>query len=188
MSERRDYYRVHTFARVGIREIDPERAEAVRLQIQARSTPGVHAPGPFEDPRLEIEQKATIELLQRISYSLDRIEHRLEDILLQQRGGHTWFPVASHPVEISLSGSGLSGCFEPSLPTEALAELTLDIWGAGLPLIYALARVVNTQESEKGTVTAVTFEELTPEDLERIVQFTIRSQSRGLRDRNTEES
>jgi hypothetical protein len=188
MSERRDYYRVRTFARVGIREIDPERAETVRLQIQTRSTPGVHAPGPFEDPRLEIEQKATLELLQRISYSLDRIEHRLEDILLQQRGGETWFPVASHPVEVSLSGSGLSGCFEPSLPVGALAEVTLDIWGASLPLIYALARVVNSQESDKGTLTAVSFEEITPEDLERIVQFTIRSQNRGLRGRNRGES
>lgn len=188
MSERRDFYRVRTFARVGLREIDPDRAETVRLQIRARSTPGALSPGPFEDSRLEVEQKATIELLQRISYSMDRIEHRLEDILLHQRGGETWFPIASHPVEISLSGSGLSGCFEPTLPTGVLAEVTLDIWGAGLPLIYALARVVNTQEAEKGTVTALNFEELTPEDLERIVQFTIRSQSRDLRGRSTGES
>jgi hypothetical protein len=188
MSERRNYYRVSAFARVGLRAIDPDRVEMVRLQIRARSTPGALAPGPFEDARLEVEQKATIELLQRISYSLDRIEYRLEDILLHQRGSKAWFSITSHPVEITLSGSGLSGCFELPLSPGDLAEVTLDIWGAGLPLIYAVARVVDTKEAKEGTITALNFEELTPEDRERIVQFTIRSQSRGLRDRQTEES
>ena len=62
-----------------------------------------------------------------------------------------------------------------------MVEVMVDLWDAGLPLIHALARTVRTQKEGDLMITALNFEELAPEDLERIVQFSIRYQGQELR-------
>jgi hypothetical protein len=180
MNERREFYRVSTFARVGLRLVDASRERAVRLQIRARGAPdGTEV---LDDSRLENEQRAIIGLLQRVAFSMDRVEHRLEEIISHQRGLDAFRPLGADPVEIDLSGNGLCARFEKGLPIDTLAEATLDIREAGLPLIYAMVRVVRVEEIGRETAMALEFEEITPEDLQRIVQFTIRTQRQELRE------
>ena len=59
----------------------------------------------------------------------------------------------------------------------------LDLWESGLPLIRALARCVKLEEATEGhMIIAFGFEEILPEDQERIIQLTLRSQSQAIRE------
>jgi hypothetical protein len=82
-----------------------------------------------------------------------------------------------------LSASGFSGPFSVDVTSGDLVEVQLDLWESGLPLITALAHVINVQESDDGRqITAFSFDEILAEDQERIVQLTLRSQSQALRE------
>ena len=65
-----------------------------------------------------------------------------------------------------------------------LVEATLDLSESGLPLIPCMALVMGRDENG---YTALRFEEIAPEDRERIIQLSLRTQSRELRhERNKE--
>ncbi len=185
MIERRDYFRIQTFARVGLRVLSEEEAEQTRLRLKARR-PSVSSTT-IDESGLSSEHRVALDLMQRIALTLDRIDRRLDEMARAglSTDGHVLLP---QPVDITLSGSGFSGVFSVDVSPGELVEAQLDLWESGLPLIATLALAVKLEESAEGHMrTSFGFEEILPEDLERIVQLTLRSQSHALRENRGEE-
>ncbi len=180
MSQRREYFRIRCFARIGLRLLDPQDEPAARGRIRSRCVPRAFAPGVLEESGLAGEQRLTLGLLKYIALSLDRIERRIDGAFRRadERGD---LLAAGGPAEICLSATGFAGPFGLDLPNKALVEVQLDLGDAGLPLITALARVIASDETESLDDTAFGFVELLPDDRERIVQLTLRSQTQALR-------
>jgi hypothetical protein len=174
----REYFRVQSFGRVGFQVIPPGQEDLARRRVRARQISTAVSSGTHE---MSAESRLMLETVQRIAMSLDRIDQRLHQLSLSQgAAGLTLVPDAE-PVEISLSGSGFMAPLRTNVPDSALVEVMVDLWDTGLPLIHAPARTVRTQKEGDLTITALNFEELAPEDLERIVQFSIRYQGQELR-------
>jgi hypothetical protein len=136
----------------------------------------------IEDRRLSSESRVLLELMQRVALTLARIDQRLDDLVLTQRGDAPRSLVPSDPIPITISGSGFACTVDGPLEVGALFEVTLDLWDTGIPLIPALARVVFYRAEEDPPIAALKFVELLPEDRERIVQLTLRKQSAALRE------
>lgn len=188
MSERREYYRIRTLARVGLRSVVPGKEEEARLRVKAHHTPPAIAPGTSDESRVPAEYRSMLELAQRVAFSLERIERRIDALARERTGGHPDLLLPLHSTAITLSGSGFSGAFDLELAPGTLIEATLDLWDAGLPLIPCLARVMGTRRNGDEVLAAMNFEELISEDRERIIRLTIRSQSQALRHERIEES
>ena len=183
MSEQREYFRIHTFARVGIRILPPEAVEEARLRLKQRHRAAAMSPSAVDESGLAAENRIALDLLQRIALSLDRIDRRLDEFAheRQQPDGTVFLPAQA--ILITLSASGFSGPFSVDVSPGDLVEVQLDLWESGLPLITALANVISDQESDNARpTTAFSFEEILAEDQERIVQLTLRSQSQALRE------
>ena len=180
MSTRREYFRIRCYARVGLRTIDDVEESAARARVRTRSIPRAFAPGALEGQSLPSEQVLTLDLLKYIALSLDRIERRIDDVARQTSSAHSDQVSADAPVEICLSAAGFAGSFGLDLPDKTLVEVQLDLGDAGLPPIWALARVV-TQDPGATDDTAFSFEEILPDDRERLVQLALRSQTQAIR-------
>ncbi len=179
MSIRREYFRIRCYARVGLRTVDDSEESAARARVRTRSIPRAFAPGALEGQGLPSEQVLTLDLLKYIALSLDRIERRIDDVARQASGVHSDL-LSSAPVEICLSAAGFAGPFGLDLPGKTLVEVQLDLGEAGLPPIWALARVV-AQVPDAPDDTAFGFEEILPDDRERLVQLALRSQTQAIR-------
>ncbi len=187
MIERREYFRIQTFARVGLRVLSEEEGEQVRLRLKSRRPSAFLSSTALDESGLSSEHRVALDLMLRIALTLDRIDRRLDEMARvgQSADGHV---LSLKPVDITLSGSGFSGQFSLDLSPGELVEAQLDLWESGLPLIGTLARVVKLEESTEGhMITAFGFEEILPEDQERIIQLTLRSQSQAIRENKREE-
>ncbi len=185
--ERRKYFRVQTFARVSLRLLQrSEDVEAARARLKVRHVPAM-TPGTLNDLRMSPEARPVIELLQRIAFTLDRMDRKLDSIL--QADPARGEPMASQALAIVLSGSGFSGSFKLAAEAGALVETQIDLGETGIPMIPAISRIVKIQRVEGvPDVIAFSFDEILPQDRERIVQFTLRNQSRELRKKHMGES
>ena len=182
MIERREYFRIQTFARVGLRVLSEEEAEQARLRLKARRPSAFVTSATIDESGLSSEHRMALDLMQRIALTLDRIDRRLDEMA---RAGLSADGQVLPPqsIDITLSGSGFSGVFSIDVSPGEWVEAQLDLWESGLPLIATLARAVKLEESTEGHMrTSYGFEEILPEDLERIVQLTLRSQSHALRE------
>ena len=182
MSEQREYFRIQTFARVGLRAVSPEEVELARLRLKQRQAAAPFSSKAIEEAGLPSEHRVVLDLLERVALTLDRIDRRLDDLALAE---HSQPPQS---IPISLSGSGFSGAFALDVSPGEMVEAQLDLWESGLPLIVVLARAIRVEESPEGhLITAFSFEEIAPDDEERIVQLALRSQSYIIRENRKEE-
>jgi len=182
MSERREYFRIQTFARVGLRVLSEEEGEQVRLRLKSRRPSAFLSSTAIDESGLSSEHRVALDLMLRIALTLDRIDRRLDQMARagQSADDHV---LSLQPIDITLSGSGFSGQFSLDVSPGELVEAQLDLWESGLPLIRALARCVKLEEAAEGhMIIAFGFEEILPEDQERIIQLTLRSQSQALRE------
>ncbi len=180
MSIRREYFRIRCYARVGIRVVDDVEESAARARVRTRSIPRAFAPGELEGQGLPSEQLLALGLMKYIALSLDRIERRIDEVARRASGVHSDLLSCDSPVEICLSAAGFAGPFGLDLPDKTLVEVQLDLNDAGLPPIWALARVV-VQNPDVADDTAFSFEEILPDDRERLVQLALRSQTQAIR-------
>ena len=176
-SERRQAFRINTIARVCLRPIAEDAVDTARLRVLALSVPELIGTRTLDDTRVH-DERAQLELLQRIAFSLDRVNRRIAD--LEQRRGVAGVDRFSEPLQISLSASGMSGPFDLREEPGSLVEVTLDLMDVGLPLIPGVASVVRGGDLPPKT-TALRFEELTQDDRERLFRFAIRMQRHSLR-------
>ncbi len=187
MKERRSYFRIRTPARVHVRAVEEGSFEEARLRVRARHVAPPITPGSLEESRLSTEGRVTLDLLQRVAVTLERIERRLDELERTRRGQASPSLVPEDPVVISLSASGFSGPFDLELEPGSLVEVTLDLWEGGLPSISALARVAPSRPGEDQPSLAFRFVDILPDDRERIVQLSLRRQSQALREQRMEE-
>jgi hypothetical protein len=180
--ERRDYYRIRTSARVALWVVPEESLPLAIARVRARHVLPPIPRGVVEERGLSTEIRAVLDVLQRISMTLERIDRRVDDVMRVQRGEDPRSVVPSDPVEISLSGSGFACPLNTPVEPGTLVELTLDLWDAGIPQIPALARVVRQWTEDDQSLAAMRFVEILPEDRERIVQLALRRQSASLRE------
>jgi hypothetical protein len=181
--DRRAYYRIRTSARVALRFVPEDTIEQARARVRSRHVAPPIASGAIEERRLSTESRVLLELVQRVALTLARIDQRLDDLVLAQRGDTLRSIVPSDPIQISISGSGFACTVDEMLETGSLFEVTFDLWDTGIPLIPALARVVRCWQTEDRPIAGLRFVELLPEDRERIVQLVLRKQSAALRER-----
>jgi c-di-GMP-binding flagellar brake protein YcgR len=182
MIERREYFRIRTFARVSLRVLSEEEVEQARLRLKSCRPSAFLSSTAIDESGVLSEHRVALDLMLRIALTLDRIDRRLDEMARsgQSADGHV---LSLQPVDITLSGSGFSGRFSLDVSPGELVGVQLDLWESGLPLIGALAHVVKLEESAEGhMITAFVFEEILPEDQERIIQLTLRSQSQAIRD------
>jgi len=151
----------------------------VRRRLRARQLPAGMRSGGLDEARLSSDQRVLVELLQHLAFSLERIDRRIERLATSDSPE----PEAT-PAEITLSGTGFSTPTLSDLAKGTWVEATLDLPESGLPLIPCLAEIIGREENG---YTALRFEEIAPEDRERIIQLSLRTQSRELRhERNKE--
>ncbi|MCP4003088.1 MAG: hypothetical protein GY725_02715 [bacterium] len=174
--ERREYFRIHAFARVGFRPLAVGDLDSARRRIRARNVPAILSPGSTTEAGLSAERRIELDLLRHIALTLERIDRRMEDTLAR-RSATALGACKYAPVEISLSGAGFSGPFELSIDSDELVEVDLDLWESGLPCIPAIARAV-ASTAEDPRINSFCFEELHPEDEDQIVRLTLQSQLR----------
>ena len=134
-----------------------------------------------EEHRLTPETRVLLEVLRRMAMTLERIEGRL-DGLGNRQARNLEGETISRSLEITLSGSGFSCDLDFNLPDHAMVDLDLDLWDAGLPVIPALARVAGHKIEGDKPVKAFAFEELHSDDLEQIVQLSLRTQRETIRE------
>lgn len=185
--ERREYFRILCFARVRLRVLEPADEPSARARIRARRVPHAFTPGALEEAGLGAEQRLSLGLLKSIALSLERIERQIDRVGRPSGAADGELLPTDAPLEISLSASGFAGPFGLDLADKTLVEAQLDLGDAGLPMIAALARVVASPDQPSLDRTAFAFEELVPDDRERIVQLALRSQTQALRDERSGE-
>ena len=177
MKERREYFRSQAFARVALRALAPEEVDTIRARLRSRR----RTPIAVDDTRHSAESRALLELMQHMALTLDRIDQKLDSLILGPDAVESSSKVEFESVEINLSASGFSGKFSLDAPVGTLVEAQVDLWESGAPLITAIARVETIEaDPEGGHTTALSFEELLPEDLERLVQLTLRNQTKQM--------
>jgi len=179
MKERRQALRIATLGRVRLQPIADDEADAARLRVAVRSIPDLLGPASLDESGSLGEERTRLELLQRMTCVLERIDHRLEAFARQQQGLSR--PAFSDLIPLSLSATGLSGPFDLDEPPGALVEVTLDLIDPGLPLIPALASVVRGPADAPEKTVALRFEEITRDDRERLFRYAIRIQRHFLR-------
>jgi hypothetical protein len=184
----REYYRIRTHARVGLRVVTGPEVEPARLRVRAAHVPPVIPAGSLDESRQSPEQRATLAVLQRIWIALERIDRRVASLAAGPGGEEPWLVAPDQPLAIGLSASGFAGDFALREPTGALFEATLDLSEAGLPPIPALARLARRFAHDGGQVVAFAFEEIHEADRERVVQLALRRQSEELRARESRDS
>jgi hypothetical protein len=180
MRERRQALRIATLGRIRLQSIAEDEADAARLRVAVRSVPDLLGPTGLDESSGMGEERAHLELLQRMACVLERIDHRL-DALEQQQRGATSGPSFSELLPLSLSATGVSGPFDLHESAGSLVEMTLDLVDPGMPLIPALASVVRTGEHVPSKTIALRFEEITTDDRERLFRYAIRIQRQSLR-------
>ncbi len=185
--ERREYYRIPAFARVALRRLRPEEYDCARRRVRGLYVPPALGSGAADEAGLSLERRLELELLRRIAMTLDRIDRRLDDALTPPNVMTPSCVGAPEPMEIRISGSGFAGPIAIDVQPGELVEVDLDLWESGLPRIRAIAETVDADEPDP-RIKAFRFEELHPEDQERIVRLTLRSQSQELREQRTEEA
>ena len=145
------------------------------------------APGALEDAHSTSENRAMLELLQHIALTLERIDQRLDSAISDPDKASA--KPEFHGLDINLSGSGFAGAFDLDLTLGTFVEAQIDLWDAGIPLIRSVACVRTIHPSDASApISAFSFEELLPEDLERIVQLTLRAQTQEFRERRQGET
>ncbi len=184
--DRREYYRVRAPARVDLRVVPEERLEEARADVRTRHVPSPVRPGTLDERSLTPESRILLDVLHRMSMALARIDARLE-VLSTQNGTHQRAS-RPDPIDVSLSGTGIALPFEAPAEVGTLVGLTLDVCDPTTPLIPALARVVRIWTEDDRRYAALRFDEIHPEDQERLVQFSLRQQSAELRERRTGEA
>ncbi len=182
----REYFRIRTYARVGLRLVDPAGLEGARLWVRSQHLPPVMPAGTLDESRQAPEQRAMLELLQRIWVSLERIDRRIGQLAAGPGGADGWLLEPDEPLAIGLSASGFAGDFGVPHPTGTLVLATLDLAEAGLPPIPVLARLARRFAHEGREVIAFAFEEIDEADRERLVQLALRRQGESLRERDGE--
>lgn len=183
----REYFRIRTHARVGLRAVAAADLERARLRVRAAHVPPVIAAGSLDESHQSPEQRATLAVLLRIWIALERIDRRLASLAAGPGGEEPWLVAPDEPVKIGLSASGFAGDFALREPSGALFEATLDLSEAGLPPIPALARLARRFAHDGREVVAFAFEEIHEADRERVVQLTLRRQSEELRAREAQD-
>ena len=182
MNERREFCRVRVIARVRVEPLEKSDESLARARLASRRVDAARAPR-IEDAGATGEWRQLLDMVGRIAVSLERIERRLGR--LESGGEDAAGAFCSAPVEIDLSASGFA--FEAALDLDAdqLALVELDMPETGLPPIAALARFVAAHDGRPRA--AFHFEQIHPEDLERVVQLGLRVQSQELRSRRSRE-
>jgi hypothetical protein len=180
MSERRQALRIATLGRVRLQPIADDEADAARMRVAVRSIPDLLGPTKLDEAGSMGDDRARLELLQRMVYLLERIDYRLDAFAQQQRGGTTVTPF-SELLPLSLSATGVSGPFDLHEAPGSFVELTLDLVDPGMPLIPALASIVRTGAEVPAKTVALRFEQITTDDRERLFRYAIRIQRQSLR-------
>lgn len=186
MSERRQAFRVATFARIAARPVSNGNEELARMRVTARSAADVGLT--FDDAVSLPEERIQIDLLQRILTALGRLEQRIDrlaDSARRDRGDDMSF---SPIVPVSLSAVGLSGPLNVSEPAGSLVELMIDLLDPGIPVIPAVASIVRSKGTDNADgcnpeLVAVHFVEITDMDRERLFHYSLRLQRQSLRGR-----
>jgi hypothetical protein len=176
--DRRQFFRIRTLARIGLRVLAPDELEGARLRVAARTQPSRFVLVAGDELRPAAESYATLQLLQQILFALDRLNRRMDELLAQSQGGAR--AMVAETLSVSLSGSGFAASFASELRRGELVEAEIELGESGLPVLACIARVVSAEPAGKRTLAALHFDALAPEDRERIVQFCIQSQSREL--------
>ena len=177
MKERREYFRFPAFARVTLRPVDAEEAEALRAHIRNRRVPSGLRAGALDESQMSPEARLGLSLLRYIAHTLERIERRLGE---RASGTQPDMWNASAPVDISLSACGFAGRFGLDIADKSLFEIDLDLGDAGLPPIRALAHAV--ADDGRLEQNAFEFVEIHPDDRERLVALALRTQQQALRE------
>ena len=183
----REYFRIRTHARLGLRLVAAGGLERARLRVRAQHVPPVIPAGSLDEARQSPEQRGTLAVLQRIWIALERIDRRVASLAAGPGGDEAWLVAPDEPVLIGLSASGFAGDFALREPTGTLFEAALDLSDAGLPPIPALVRLARRFEHEGRETTAFAFDEIHEADRERVVQLALRRQSEELREREARE-
>ncbi len=183
MSERREYYRTRVMALLVVEPVAKADEPAARRRLDARRVDPARAPR-IEDVGAASEWRQLLEGVSRMAFALERIERRLER--LERGPGGRPATLTPGPVEISLSASGLAVDVPLDLEPDDLALLEIDMPDTGLPPVAALGRYVAMGDPE-APASAFHFEQIHPEDRERIVQLGLRMQSHALRAGRAEE-
>ncbi len=184
--ERREYFRVRAYARFWLSVVTEEELDEARVRVVARHSTIGFLPGSVEESRLSPAQRITIDLLKQIALTLDRIDRRYDERNVRVTTEARW--CTDSAIDITISGSGFSTEIDMDIPEGTWLEIELDMLDSGIPRIPALARVVGRHEENGSNVTAIAFEEIHRDDLERIIQLTIRNQRQSLREVRREQS
>ena len=191
MMERRQAYRVSTFARIAARPIDDAEESSARLRVAARSAADVGRT--IDDSVTSPEERIRIELMARMVSALGRMEQRIDRLIeLYQTGGNEAMPFSA-PVPVSLSAVGLSAPLGLTEPEGSLVEMLIDLLDPGVPIIPALGSVVRSKAvdgpaSSDPKLVALHFCEISETDRERLFHYSLRLQRQSLRGRERKES
>lgn len=180
MRERRAYLRFRAPIRLRVRRLSETSEEVALRRVRGRRRSLAPMLPGSDDARSAVEAQPVLEILREISATLERIEDRLSDPSEREEAR------VSEP-EISLSASGIAiplGLFDPA--KGALVELELELPDDGIPRIRALARVVRSFPARGRRFTALSFDGISGEDRERLVQVALRRDFAELRERRAE--
>ncbi len=180
----REYFRIRTHARVGLRRVAAGELGRARLRVRALHVPPVIPAGSLDESRQSPEERATLAVLQRIWIALERLDRRVASLAAGPGGEEAWLVSPDEPVEVGLSASGFAGDFALGDATGTLFEASLDLSEAGLPPIPALVRLARRFAHEDREIVAFAFDEIHEADRERVVQLALRRQSEELRARD----
>jgi c-di-GMP-binding flagellar brake protein YcgR len=186
-AERRKYFRIQDNALIKYRVIqsdmmDQERRNVHLGQIKAENTRAAlfgletHIQEMFESVRYQHPSVAeALELINRKVNLLERI------VSLEQA------PVAAdehhehEPKEINISGGGMAITASCPLALNAYLAIDLVLLPAHDPM-RIFGRVVTSRADEQGQhCISIAFEEIRPEDQDRLIQHVLQKQSEGLR-------
>lgn len=179
LSEQRRYFRVEARARVVVRALENAEIEAARARVRGALPPV--ASSAADDGAFSAGERAILAALEKLATRVSRLERVLETETSVAAPEPPAKADRLPPTRIVISGSGFAGAFALETQPGALVEASIELVDAGVPPIAALARVVERKPGDAPRERGFRFEEISPDDRERIVQFALRTQSQALR-------
>ena len=183
MSERREFRRMRLPAHVRIAPLDKEDEPEARARLAARRVDRARTPR-IEDPGATGEWRQLLDGIARMAIALERIERRLDRLDPAAPSPPDALVIGPTPIDLSASGFAFQASLD--LDPGQLVAVELDMPETGLPPIAALARFLGPRDARAPSC-AFHFEQIHPDDLERVVQLGLRMQSQELRSQRARE-
>ena len=178
-SDRREYFRIQTHARVSLRVLLPEELEEARARARSPRLPAVLASGGVEERGMSPEGRSILELLRPIALTLERMDRRMNGLVTRDSAVERIEPQLA---SISLSASGSAMASETDFKPGTLVAAELELRETGLSAISVVARVLETRAGEDGEErTSFHFTDILEEDREKIIRFGLKHQTKELR-------